>query len=193
MSPSQEYLTQAEVHWDLERLYRDLAKMKTEPLTKMEKVYLCGLLCGYSPREIATQLKRSVRGVEAFMCNTVYQHIKLLCNHDEERMRNHRDILQWLAELGYKLPITTDSSSNSSSPASSPLNSLIQVLNSSIHILNSSVQIVNIDPIKNKMVVLNILRIELPCSLDSSKNHDSANGSPLPNDSSKSNSSKEEK
>jgi len=192
MSPSQEYLTQAEAHWDLERLYQDLAKVKKDTLTKMEKVYLCGLLCGYSPREIATQLKRSVRGVEAFMCNTVYQHIKQLCNHDEERMRNHRDILQWLAELGYKLPITTDSSSSSSS-SPSLLNSLIHVLNGSVHVLNSSVHIENFDPIRNKMVILNILRIELPCSLESAKNNDSANASPLPNDSSKSDSSKDKK
>ncbi|OQW94993.1 MAG: hypothetical protein BWK79_03885 [Beggiatoa sp. IS2] len=173
MTSSQKHFTQAETLWDLERLYKDLATVKGNTLTKMEKTHLCGLLCGHSPHEIAEQLHKSVRGVEAFMCKTLYQYIKHLSKHDEERMRNHRDISQWLAELGYKLPKITDSSSNSQT---SPLDGLIQILNSSVHILNSSVHIENIDPIKNKMIVLNILRVEIPCPLESSKNNDPANG-----------------
>ncbi len=156
--PSQTHFTQAEAHWDVERLYQDLTKVKGHTHTKMEKIHLRGLLCGYSPRDIAEKLHRSVRGVEAFMCNTLYQYIKQLSNHDGERMRNHREILQWLEEMGYRLPISL----NSSSPPA-PWTSLIHTLNGAVHVLNSSVHIEHFDPVKNRMVVLNILRVEMPC------------------------------
>ena len=75
-----EMFAEAANNWDLERLYRDLAeaKQKFAPrarkgLTEREKLYLRGLLCGYSPAEMARKLLQSPKGVEVYVCKTLYQ------------------------------------------------------------------------------------------------------------------------
>jgi DNA-binding NarL/FixJ family response regulator len=78
-----EMFAEAANNWDLERLYQDLAeaKRKVSPsarkgLTEREKLYLRGLLCGYSPAEMARKLIQSPKGVEVYMCKTLYQYFK---------------------------------------------------------------------------------------------------------------------
>lgn len=44
---------EAEEEWDLERLYLDLAEVIGKNPTARQKKLLRGLLCGYSPKEIA--------------------------------------------------------------------------------------------------------------------------------------------
>ncbi|BAY42528.1 hypothetical protein SAMD00079811_01050 [Scytonema sp. HK-05] len=59
--------TLAENDWKLEQLYADLtfakqkcsAGHKRKVLTKVEKRYLRGLLCGYSPEQIAQELGKA--------------------------------------------------------------------------------------------------------------------------------------
>jgi hypothetical protein len=43
----------AENEWDLQRLYLDLAEVVGKELAPRQKKLLRGLLCGYSPKEIA--------------------------------------------------------------------------------------------------------------------------------------------
>jgi len=72
MTPTDEQFSQAEQQWDLETLYIDLASAKGRRLTPVEKLHLRGLLCGYSPAEIAEKLHKSVKGVEAEVSVSVY-------------------------------------------------------------------------------------------------------------------------
>jgi len=94
--------TQAATHWDLDTLYTDLASAKGKRMTPVEKLHLRGLLCGYSPAEIAEKLNKSVKGVEADLCNTVYRYVKNLVGKCDETTGNWRNIYEWLHEAGYK-------------------------------------------------------------------------------------------
>ncbi|MDM8561355.1 hypothetical protein [Candidatus Parabeggiatoa sp. HSG14] len=110
-----EQFTQAEKEWDLERLYNDLTTVKGKKLTRIEKLHLRGLLCGYSPTEIAEMLHRNVRGLEVNLCNKLYKYVKTIVNREQERVENWRSICQWLEEAGYKAQ-TNQSKSNHSIP-----------------------------------------------------------------------------
>lgn len=102
MPPTNEQFTQAANHWDLETLYIDLSSAKGKRLTPVEKLHLRGLLCGYSPAEIADKLHKSVKGVESEMCTTVYPYVKNLVGKCNEKVENWRNITEWLHEAGYK-------------------------------------------------------------------------------------------
>lgn len=102
MASTNETFNEAANHWDLETLYTDLASAKGKRLTPTEKLHLRGLLCGYSPAEIAEKLNKSVRGVEVELCNTLYQYVKSLVGKCNEKVENWRNITEWLQEAGYK-------------------------------------------------------------------------------------------
>ena len=111
MPPKKKQLfTEAAQYCDLERLYKALAdaKRKISPnarkgLTDTEKLYLQGLLCGYSPAEMADLLNLSPKSVEVFVCKTLYQYVKnLVGKPSEEPAGNWRNVLSWLEEAGYK-------------------------------------------------------------------------------------------
>lgn len=93
---------EASLYWDLETLYKDLASIKGKNLTPVEKQHLRGLLCGYSPAEIAQKLQKSVKGVEIAFCNTLYQYVKNLLGQPNGKVDNWRNIIQWLDNAGYK-------------------------------------------------------------------------------------------
>ena len=83
-SPPEEF-TLAANDWDLEKLYKDLADAKREvashkkrELTEVEKRHLRGLLCGFSPDEIATKLQKVQGGVRTDISNTLYKYVKQL-------------------------------------------------------------------------------------------------------------------
>ncbi|MFM9263674.1 helix-turn-helix domain-containing protein [Tychonema sp. BBK16] len=116
MPPTNEQFTQAANHWDLEALYIDLASTKGKRLTPVEKLHLRGLLCGYSPAEVADKLHKSVKGVESEMCTTLYPHIKSLVGKSNEKVENWRNITEWLEEAGYKTQLLTESQFNNCVP-----------------------------------------------------------------------------
>jgi hypothetical protein len=89
-------------HWDLETLYRDLASVKGKRLTPVEKLHLRGLLCGYSPSEIAEKLGKTVKGVETDLSASIYRYVKSLLDKCNEKIENWRNISEWLEEAGYK-------------------------------------------------------------------------------------------
>jgi len=92
---------EASDNWDLERLYRDLSKVKGKNLSPIEKLHLKGLLTGHSPSSIATELKKSPNGTEVDLSNTVYRYVKGLLNDENPRIENWRNISEHLRELGY--------------------------------------------------------------------------------------------
>jgi len=89
-------------NWDMKTLYTDLASIKGKNLTPIEKRHLCALLCGHSPAEIAEKLERNLNGLEVDLSNTVYQYVKRLVDRENEKIKNWRNICQWLEEAGYK-------------------------------------------------------------------------------------------
>ncbi len=132
MAPQKELFAEAANNWDLEKLYQDLAeaKRKMAPrsrrgLTETEKLYLRGLLCGYSPAEIARQLHPSIKGVEVYVSKTLYQYLKNLSDVPKEKVGNWRNIHDLLEKAGYK-----NSSSVASKLSSSlPIDALVKIVN----------------------------------------------------------------
>jgi hypothetical protein len=108
MASTNAQFTQAANDWDLETLYADLASAKGKRLTPVEKLHLRGLLCGYSPAEIAEKLNKSVKGVGVDLCQTLYQYVKNLVDRGEEKIENWRNISEWLEEAGYKTQSSTE-------------------------------------------------------------------------------------
>ena len=97
----EENFVKATEEWDLEELYVDLASAKTKRLTPTEKLYLRGLLCDYSPAEIAQRLQKNPKGVETDLCATLYKYVKNLVG--KVKIDSWRDICEWLDEAGYKV------------------------------------------------------------------------------------------
>jgi len=125
--------SEAANNWDLERLYRDLAeaKQKCAPrarkgLTEREKLYLRGLLCGCSPAEIARKLFQSPKGVEVYVCKTLYQYFKRMPDVPNEKVGNWRNINNFLEGAGYKSQ--TKSSVKSKLNTSLPIDALIKIV-----------------------------------------------------------------
>ena len=121
MTPStldrpEEPFTRATHDWDIEKLYSDLANAKQEfaphtrrGLTPVEKRHLCGLLCGYSPAEMAVLLNKQIKGVEVDLSKTLYRYIETLTNRPRNALSNWRDAIDWLAIAGYKKQPKTSS------------------------------------------------------------------------------------
>lgn len=101
MAKVDQIFSQAAQQWDLDTLYADLASAKGKHLTPVEKTHLRGLLCGYSPAEIAEKLDKIPRGVETDLCATIYRYVKFLLDK-AEKVENWRRIYEWLDESGYK-------------------------------------------------------------------------------------------
>ena len=113
MPSTNEQFTEAANHWDLETLYTDLASTKGKRLTPVEKLHLRGLLCGYSPAEIAQILHKSIKGVESEVCTTLYPYVKNLVGKCNEKVENWRNICEWLDEAGYKCNLYPQQLNNS--------------------------------------------------------------------------------
>lgn len=154
MTSTDEQFTQASNHWDLDTLYTDLASAKGKRLTPVEKLHLRGLLCGYSPTEIAEKLGKNVKGVETDLCATLYRYVKSLVNKCNEKIENWRNITEWLEEAGYK----------AQSPADLAVSDLLPE--------KSVVNISNISMENNQIVIAFNLRIPTTSSSES-LNHDS--------------------
>ena len=131
----------AKAEWDFALLEADLVSAKGRHLTPVEKLHLQGLLCGYSPAEIAEKLGKSVSGVETDLSASIYRYVKLLLSKPDEKISNWRNIIEWLEEAGYK---------------SSPQNSLKV---EDLEIEKTVVQVTNINIDRNQIVFMINLRV----------------------------------
>jgi DNA-binding CsgD family transcriptional regulator len=107
-TPTTGEFADASHHWDLDRLYADLAKAKKsiapykkKELTDAEKERLRGLLCGCSPTEIARKLHLSLGGLQVALSD-VYRYTEELTQRSPHTIRNWREIVEWLEAAGYK-------------------------------------------------------------------------------------------
>ncbi|MEG3923606.1 helix-turn-helix domain-containing protein [Microcoleus sp. D3_18a_C4] len=147
MASTNDRFVEAESRWDLKTLYSDLAAVKGKPLTPVEKLHLRGLLCGYSPAEIAEKLKKNPKGVETDLCATIYKYVKAFLGKGVEKIENWRNIAEWLEDAGYK----TQSSAKFQTKDLLPENSVVNISNISIE--------------KNQIVI--VFKLQIPTSPDS--------------------------
>ncbi|MFB2894618.1 helix-turn-helix domain-containing protein [Aerosakkonemataceae cyanobacterium BLCC-F50] len=109
MAPVHDPFSEAAINWNLERLYKDLSSAKGKPLTPVEELRLRGLLCGYSPAEIAETLDKDIKGVGVDLSKTIYNYVKtLLGKNSDEKIDNWRNITQWLEEAGYRTQVASE-------------------------------------------------------------------------------------
>lgn len=96
---------EAALNWDLERLYQDLGKAKKtfaphkrRGLRETEKTHLRGLLCGYSPDEIAQKIQITKTSLSPTLSNTIYRYVETLMERPLNSLTNWRDVVEWLEE-----------------------------------------------------------------------------------------------
>ena len=133
--------SQATLQWDLDTLYSDLRHTIGKPLTPTEKLHLRGLLCGYSPTEIAEILDKDPKGVQTDLCASIYKYVKSLVGKSDRKIGNWRNISEWLEDAGYR----------SKPPPQIPVNNLLPE--------QSTVNVTNIHIETNQIVFLINLRI----------------------------------
>ena len=95
-------------NWKLEKLYIDLASAKNRGLTPVEKKILRGLLCGYSPREIADIIYKSSSSssVRVYLSNGLYKYIEIMLysqTSQNVKINHWSRVTKLLEEAGYKL------------------------------------------------------------------------------------------
>ncbi|MBV8884642.1 MAG: hypothetical protein JO235_11690, partial [Chroococcidiopsidaceae cyanobacterium CP_BM_RX_35] len=94
-------------NWNLEKLYIDLSGAKGKSLTPVEKKFLRGLLCGYSPAEIADKVyqSRNSNAVRVYLSNGLYKYIEELLirrTGNLTKVRTWSRVIHLLEEAGYK-------------------------------------------------------------------------------------------
>ena len=97
--------TEAEKNWNLEKLYEDLRGKKQKVLTDTEKCHLRGLLCGYSPQEIAKERVIEVGTINDALSKTLYRYIEGLLN-SEKKIRHWSHVTDFLEKAGYKIQVS---------------------------------------------------------------------------------------
>jgi len=103
--PAQKFI-EAAACWNLEQLYADLTAAKQDytcsrkqRLTPLEKTYLRGLLCNYSPPEIAVALHRECAGIRVDLSRGLYRYIEVLTL---QQPKDWKEIPSMLEIYGYK-------------------------------------------------------------------------------------------
>ncbi len=142
--------TAAQVDWDLDRLYQDLANNKGRPLSPMEKLHLRGLLCGYSPNQIAKVLRKSPKGVHVDLAKTLYPYMAAIAGQANEGIGNWRNFRLLAEKMGYKKTQPSQVGQSSNTGQSSSIiqsSSIVQSSNTASPPLNT-VTIVNIHSAK---------------------------------------------
>ena len=99
--------TEAANNWNLDKLYIDLADAKGKSLTPVEKKILRGLLCGYSPAEIADKVYQSNNSnvVRVYLSNGLYKYIEELLIRKTGnliKVKTWSRVIQLLEKAGYK-------------------------------------------------------------------------------------------
>jgi len=124
--------TRAQTDWDLDRLYQDLAKTKGKPLSPMEKLHLRGLLCGYSPNQIAKILRKNPKGVHVDLAKTLYPYLEGVVH--KVGVENWRNVREWLEKIGYRKIKDSSQLGQSLNTVSQPLNTgtIVNILTASI-------------------------------------------------------------
>ena len=103
----EEEFIEAKNHWELEKLYVDLASAKGKALTPVEKKFLRGLLCAFSPAEIAKTVYNSSSSgtVRVYLSNGLYKYIEEMLGNQmgcSVKVKNWSRVTPLLEKAGYK-------------------------------------------------------------------------------------------
>ena len=103
----EEEFIEAKNNWDLEKIYIDLASAKGKALTPVEKKFLRGLLCGFSPAEIANAVykSRSSSTVRVYLSNGLYKYLEEMLSNQTQtsvKVKNWSRVTHLLEKAGYK-------------------------------------------------------------------------------------------
>ncbi|BAY75765.1 hypothetical protein NIES25_22120 [Nostoc linckia NIES-25] len=118
MTPITQLFAQAENDWNLASLCQDLTSAKQQisgkpkQLTPLEINCLRGLLCGYSPTEIAAAMNREVRGLRVDLSRGLYRYIEVLTQRPINTLKDWREVADWLAKANYKISFSHHNSQN---------------------------------------------------------------------------------
>lgn len=97
-----EPFSEAENNWDLETLYAALASINGgRELTKWQKDSLKGLLCGYSPKAISTEIYWCASSLRTELSRRLYPLIAALI---DKEVINWSSVVHLLEKAGYKNP-----------------------------------------------------------------------------------------
>lgn len=102
-------------HWQLDKLYADLTSVKGRSLTRSEKQYLRGLLCSYSPTEIAEQTHVTSGTVRHALSDSIYRYIEdLLMSQAKQttKIKHWSRVARLLERAGYKINALPQESSD---------------------------------------------------------------------------------
>jgi hypothetical protein len=104
---TQEEFQEAKNHWDLEKLYIDLSLAKGKALTPVEKKLLRGLLCGFSPAEIASKVYQSPNSatVRVYLSNGLYKYLEEMLSLQDGysvKIKSWSRVAHLLEKSGYK-------------------------------------------------------------------------------------------
>lgn len=111
---NEEEFVEARNSWELEKLYIDLGSAKRKSLTPVEKKFLRGLLCGFSPAEIASTVyqSRSSSTVRVYLSNGLYKYIEEMLSQQtgySVKVKNWSRVTQLLEKAGYKKAVIHNS------------------------------------------------------------------------------------
>jgi hypothetical protein len=103
----EEEFIEAKNNWDLEKIYIDLGSAKGKALTPVEKKFLRGLLCGFSPAEIANAVykSRSSSTVRVYLSNGLYKYLEEMLSNQTQtsvKVKNWSRVTHLLEKAGYK-------------------------------------------------------------------------------------------
>lgn len=103
---NEETFDEAEKFWNLSQLYADLARAKGKELTPTQKKYLRGLLCGFSPVDIAEKTVTTSKSVSVTLAREIYPAIKQICGKEKDEKLNWGSVRPLLEEKGYKREVS---------------------------------------------------------------------------------------
>ncbi len=103
----EDIFAEAATEWELQRLYQNIEATKQKQfgqksLTLVQKACLRGLLCGYSPEKIASQLPEELQESSERLTWKLYRCIQTMTGHQPQDLESYTDIFQWLEAAGYK-------------------------------------------------------------------------------------------
>ncbi|MDJ0578194.1 MAG: HlyD family efflux transporter periplasmic adaptor subunit, partial [Xenococcaceae cyanobacterium MO_234.B1] len=103
----EDIFAEAATEWELQRLYQNIEATKQEQfgqksLTPVQKACLRGLLCGYSPEKIASQLPEELQASSEGLTWRMCRCIQTMTGHKPQELESYTDIFQWLEAAGYK-------------------------------------------------------------------------------------------
>ena len=114
---------EAAQQWDLDQLYHDLGAAKREKLTRTEMKYLRGLLCGYSPGEIAKECQVAQATVSTTLSRGLYRYVENLSTsklHEQivqaSQVKNWNWVPQLLERAGYRFQLKATQSLITTNP-----------------------------------------------------------------------------